>query len=94
MKALKILLFLSIALILTSCADVIPVQECVTEDPYGFWNGLWHGFISPFAFIGSLFNDSIAIYAVNNNGAWYNFGFVIGCSIIFGGGSSSTPKKK
>ncbi len=28
--------------------------------------GLWHGIIAPISFIVSLFNDSVAMYAVNN----------------------------
>ncbi|MCV2395316.1 hypothetical protein OEB99_13450 [Actinotalea sp. M2MS4P-6] len=52
----------------------------------GFWWGLWQGFIAPFAFIVSLFNDSVGIYEVHNNGGWYNFGYLIGLSAIFGGG--------
>ena len=52
----------------------------------GFWQGLWHGIISPVTFIISLFNDNVNIYEVVNNGGWYNFGFMIGMSIIFGGG--------
>ena len=26
------------------------------------------------------------MYAVNNNGGWYDFGFVLGAGILFGGG--------
>ena len=65
---------------LTSCADVSHVQEClpVTEHTYGFWGGTWHGMIMVPSFIGSLISDDIAVYAVNNNGAWYDFGFVGG----------------
>ena len=76
---------------LTSCADVSPhVAECVTSDPYGFWGGLWHGMIAPFSWIGSLFSDEIAIYAYDNNGGWYDFGFVLGIGALgFGGGKSS-----
>lgn len=50
----------------------------------GFWLGLWHGFISPVTFIISLFNESVGIYAVRNNGGWYDFGFMIGVSFVFG----------
>lgn len=52
----------------------------------GFWWGLWHGFIAPITFIVSLFNDTVGIYEVHNNGGWYDFGFLIGLSFIFGGG--------
>ena len=55
----------------------------------GFWQGLWHGIISPVTFIISLFNDNVNIYEVVNNGGWYNFGFMIGMSIIFGGGGGA-----
>jgi hypothetical protein len=51
----------------------------------GFWQGLWHGIISPFAFVISLFSDTVHVYEVHNNGGWYNFGFLLGASIILGG---------
>lgn len=92
MKQIKIIITLSVFLLLTSCADVSPnVSECVTSDAYGFWSGLWHGIISPFSFVGSLFIDDIAFYAYNNNGGWYNFGFVLGAGIL-GFGSSKSNK--
>ena len=77
------LAFLVIALA-SGCADVSHIQPCLsaTEHTYGFWGGVWHGMICQFAFIGSLFSDNIAVYAVNNNGAWYNFGFVGGLAFI------------
>jgi hypothetical protein len=80
-------------LIFSSCAEVSHVQNCLVDQPYGFWSGLWHGIIAPFSFIGSLFSDKIAMYAINNNGAWYNLGFVLGAGIIFGGGSKASNKK-
>ncbi|MFD8496050.1 hypothetical protein [Amycolatopsis sp. NPDC059657] len=52
----------------------------------GFWPGLWHGVISPVTFLISLFNDRVGVYDVHNNGGWYNFGFLLGVSIIFSGG--------
>ena len=57
-----------------------------TRGTVGFWWGLWHGFIAPITFIVSLFTDSVGIYEVHNNGGWYDFGFLIGLSMIFGGG--------
>jgi hypothetical protein len=48
----------------------------------GFWYGLWHGWISIVSFIFSLWDDTVGIYAINNNGIWYNFGFLLGCSPI------------
>lgn len=51
----------------------------------GFWRGLWHGFITPVAFLISLFKDDVGVYEAHNNGKWYNFGFVLGLSITLGG---------
>jgi hypothetical protein len=78
---LFVLILASLALLLlSSCADVSQVDKCLdpNEHTYGFWGGLWHGMIAAPAFIGSLIWDDIAVYAVNNNGGWYNFGFVLG----------------
>tara|TARA_R110000772_G_scaffold20466_5_gene56826 strand:+ start:509 stop:796 length:288 start_codon:yes stop_codon:yes gene_type:complete len=77
-----ILSILLIAILFTSCADA-NLAVCVTTDPYGFWGGTWHGSITTFSFIGSLFSDNIAIYAVNNSGAWYDFGFLFGATIVW-----------
>lgn len=67
-----------VMILLSSCADKVNVGECVKTEPYGFWYGLWHGWIILFSWIGSWFSNEIAIYAVNNNGGWYDFGFIIG----------------
>lgn len=81
------------ALLFAGCADVSPhVQECVTGDPYGFWSGLWHGIISPFSFIGSLFSDNIAVYAYDNTGGWYDFGFLWGIGALSGTATYSSKK--
>jgi hypothetical protein len=55
----------------------------------GFWPGLWHGVISPITFIISLFDNDVNIYEVHNNGNWYNFGFMLGVSVIFSGSAGS-----
>ncbi|MFY9814657.1 MAG: hypothetical protein WCF70_05880 [Dehalococcoidales bacterium] len=59
----------------------------------GFWWGLWHGIISPVTFIISLFNKHVNIYDVYNDGNWYNFGFILGVLIIFGGGGQGAKRK-
>lgn len=92
MKKLKInpkiifIVCLLAAFLITGCAEVTPVKNCVSGEPYGFLFGLWHGIIAPVSFVASLFIDNIAMYAVNNNGGWYDFGFVVGAGILFGGG--------
>jgi hypothetical protein len=40
--------------------------------------GFWHGVIAPIPFFVFLFADGVRIYATNNNGRWYDFGFMLG----------------
>jgi len=79
---LALFLCLLSVMMLSSCADVTHIQSCVVDTPYCFWGGLGHGLIAPFSFIGSLFSDKIAMYAVNNNGEFYDFGFSLGAGIL------------
>jgi hypothetical protein len=67
-------------LLLASCAQTVPIVPTQTE-PAGFWLGIWHGFILIFGFIGSLFDSDIAMYATNNAGGWYDFGYILGISL-------------
>jgi len=89
----KNLVFVAIAILMvvlfSGCADVSTVCPAEVDHLYGFWGGLWHGIVSPFAFIGSLFSDDIAVYAVNNSGGWYDFGFLLGVGAFTGGGSAA-----
>jgi hypothetical protein len=86
-----------IALLLASCAagpnsfTDVPNAE---GDVAGFWMGLWQGFASPLMFVISLFSDRIDVYEVHNSGGWYNFGFLAGASIIFGGSGGSACKSR
>ena len=76
----KYLLILSLVslMILSGCANNELVKQCLTGHTYGFFGGLWHGFIAPFDFIGMLFNEKITMYAQNNNGGLYALGFLLG----------------
>jgi hypothetical protein len=85
---------LALITLFSSCAEPFAMTECLPEKVYGFWHGLLHGFIAPFAFIASLFFDDVAMYGCNNIGALYDLGFVIGASIIFGGGSKASCRRK
>jgi hypothetical protein len=86
---LTVLVLLAL-LVCSSCADVQLVEACKTGHTYGFFGGLWHGIIAPASFVGSLFFDDIAVWAVNNNGGWYSFGFLLGVgSLGFGGSKAS-----
>ncbi|MDH5442524.1 MAG: hypothetical protein OEX08_02920 [Candidatus Nomurabacteria bacterium] len=94
MKNLFIFLSLIIAVLFlfSGCADAESISACTTSNVYGFFGGLWHGIITPFAFIGSLFSDDITIYAVNNSGGWYDFGFLMGVG-TWGGGAGAASKR-
>lgn len=70
--------FIILAVFLTGCAYKETADQMISGHTYGFWSGLLHGFIAPFDFIGMLFSDRIVMYAPNNNGAWYAFGFLLG----------------
>jgi hypothetical protein len=91
------LLFLAvgIALLLTGCAHNEVVKACLLGHTYGFWGGLWHGIIAPFDFLGMIFGDNITMYAQNNNGTWYAFGFLLGSGGWgFLGGKGVTRKSR
>lgn len=63
-------------------------------DTAGFWMGLWHGFISLFAFIISLFNDNVSIYEINNSGKLYDLGFILGIALFYGGSCKGSCKRR
>lgn len=82
---------LALALLLSACAAGVNPEVGVSPPDgtvAGFWLGFWHGIIAPVAFVISLFNDSVNLYEVHNNGNWYDFGFVLGAGILFGGGAA------
>lgn len=87
------LLFIACAHVQTSASGVPldPSTLCLT--PPGFWSGLWHGLISPFAMIASWLKGDIIIYAPCNSGGWYDFGFITGASSALGGGAASSRKR-
>lgn len=89
------ILILFVSLLLFSCfAENVNLDECVSDRPDGFFMGVIHGLIAPITFFISLFVHTIKMYAVNNAGGWYDFGFVLGSGILFGGGASQVKKKK
>lgn len=86
-----VLTSLVLVLVLGACAAGVNPEVGVSPSDgtvAGFWLGLWHGIIAPVTFVISLFNDSVNLYEVHNNGNWYDFGFVLGAGILFGGGAA------
>jgi hypothetical protein len=81
---------------LAPAAALATLAACATQSAAavaptapGFLLGLWHGFIFPVAWIVSLFAPNVAIYAVPNNGGWYDFGYFLGI-VVFGVGARKT----
>lgn len=83
---MKFLVSCFLIITISGCADSIPFSIVENVQTVGFWYGLWHGMIAPFAWLISLFSDSTAIYAIYNNGGWYDFGFILGIGAL-----SSSP---
>ncbi len=87
-------LFIAVLFVFSGCSNNVDVSTCLSGEPYGFWNGLWHGIIAPIDLVGMLFRDDVTVYAQNSNGAWYALGFVIGSGGWgFLGGKSSKNKR-
>ncbi len=78
-----------VPLALTACARAS--GAATAPDAPGFLAGLWHGFIFPVAWVMSLFSGDVAIYAVPNNGGWYDFGYFLGI-VVFGVGARRSTK--
>jgi hypothetical protein len=75
-------------LLLAACAPGVNQQIGSVDQAgvvAGFWRGVWHGLIAPITFVVSLFRSDVRIYEVHNSGGWYDFGYVLGLSIVFGG---------
>jgi hypothetical protein len=90
-------LAIAAVVVLAGCAaGANAVAQANQPDAAGFWLGLWQGLISPVTFLISLFNSDVNIYEVNNNGNWYNFGFMLGVALVFSGpaGSGRTVSRR
>ncbi|MDX1468252.1 MAG: hypothetical protein R3258_02825 [Acidimicrobiia bacterium] len=92
-----VLLALAVLVVLAACApgaNPAVGSAPVDGDVAGFWLGVWHGIIAPITFIISLFTENVSLYEVHNNGGWYDFGFVLGAGILFGGGKGVRMRRR
>jgi len=86
--------FVLVAMSLTVAACVAKQSmSAVNPAAPGFLEGVWHGFIFPIAWIVSLFTDDISVYAVPNNGGWYDFGYFVGICFLGVGARSSKRRR-
>lgn len=74
---MRLFILSMLIILLTGCADEVSYKIADSIETVGFLHGFWHGLILPISFVMSLFTDT-AIYAVYNNGGWYDFGFLFG----------------
>ena len=88
-----IILIMTAALIYSCTAGPNPLNTGA-DTLAGFWKGWWHGFIMLFTFIYSLFSDNVTIYEVNNNGGWYNFGYLLGAMTFWSSGHQASNKSR
>ena len=91
-KFIWLALLAVVILLLSGCAA--GSARFTPEKPAGFCQGLWHGAISVVTFIINLFKHDVKVYEVNNNGGWYNFGFLLGVICVWGGGSGAGWKSR
>ena len=77
-------LLAALTITLVACASQPPGQPGAPA----FLSGLWHGVIAPIAFLVSLFDNDVRMYAVPNAGRWYDFGFLLGLG-VWGGGAGA-----
>ncbi len=88
----KPLILIPLLLLLSACAP--GHEQFSSETPAGFWYGLWHGMIAFITLIIHIFDASVMVYEVDNSGGWYDFGFLLGVTCIWGGSSHVTYKSK
>jgi hypothetical protein len=96
-KAIFLVTLAVVAVLLAGCAPGINELSNVpgrTGVVAGFWRGVWNGAISPVTFVISLFDKGVQMYDVHNNGAWYNLGFFLGISALFGGGAGGARARR
>ena len=87
LKASVLVIFFAILTACTAGGDQFTQLELA-----GFWYGLWHGAISIISMIIHLFNQNVLVYEVNNVGGWYDFGFLLGVIMVWGGGGHISCK--
>jgi hypothetical protein len=80
---------LAVASVAAGCVASQPAPPSSGELP-GFLLGFWHGLIGPIAFLISLFDESVRIYAFPNVGRWYDFGFMLGIGGFTGGAGAAS----
>jgi len=93
-------LFIFITLLLLSgCAKHYTFEAY--SDPYGFFSGIWHGFIFPYALIANIVSWALSLFGIsfladvqiigrpNTGFFFYYIGFFLGLSSYGGAGAAN-----
>ena len=83
-----------IILLVSGCELPSNADMLGTAGQKGFLHGLWMGFIAPLKFIVAFFVDDLSLYAMHNNGQWYDFGFLLGIGGFSGGIFKSARRRR
>lgn len=95
MTKYKTTILVALLCVLTLSACAMAGNPTYTEQaPAGFWQGWWHGVTSWIALIWHLFDPSVKVYEVANNGGWYDWGFLIGAGSCGGGATSAGSRSR
>jgi hypothetical protein len=97
-KFIPLFVLLGLAVVVIAIYIIVYHVGMPTRDlagaPANFWLGLWQGLIVFLSFIASWFDHNIVLYQVNNNGFWYNLGYVIGLLVLGAGGRGGARASK
>ena len=91
MNRTRTMLALAALILLAACAKQTLPGAVDPASQNGFLMGLFHGFIFPVAWFVSLVVPDVSVYAVPNNGGWYDFGYFLGI-VVFGVGANRGQK--
>ena len=90
----------AILLLISGCAQHYPQQAY--SDPYGFFSGIWHGIVFPFALITNIVSWALSVFGIslftdiqiigrpNTGFFFYYIGFFLGLSSY--GGANTTGR--
>lgn len=93
MNSKKMALFLILIVLLLTLTSCVPGDgKNTSENPAGFFWGIWHGWVAPISLIIGLFNKNIRVYELYNSGWFYDLGFYM--AIISGFGGLKLARKK
>lgn len=95
----RLLIIISIIFIVTGCASHYSPDSI--DDPYGFFSGIWHGFVFPLSLAANIISWFLSLFDIfvfqdiqiigrPNTGFFYYVGFILGLSGSGGGAGTAT----